>query len=120
MDDPVGIQCMNWLGADNCMWSIDFPHPESTYGHSGSVAQSVYEALGPEDAKKVLGGAVIGAVIGQAVGKDTKGTVIGAAAGAAAGTGVAMATGDFEGCINKGAAITAKLNAPATIQAMCR
>jgi predicted TIM-barrel fold metal-dependent hydrolase len=47
---------MNWLGADNCMWSIDYPHPESTYGESGSVAQSVYEALGPADAKKVLGG----------------------------------------------------------------
>lgn len=56
MDDPVGIQCMNWLGADNCMWSIDYPHPESTYGHSGDVAKSVYDALGPEDAAKVLGG----------------------------------------------------------------
>jgi predicted TIM-barrel fold metal-dependent hydrolase len=38
------------------MWSIDYPHPESTYGHSGDVAKSVYDALGPEDAAKVLGG----------------------------------------------------------------
>ena len=56
MDDPVGVQCMNWIGADNAMWSIDYPHPESTYGHSGDVAKSVYDALGPEDAAKVLGG----------------------------------------------------------------
>ena len=52
------------------------------------------------DAKKVIGGAVIGAIAGQILGKDTKGTVIGAASGAAAGTAAAAATANFEGCLN--------------------
>jgi predicted TIM-barrel fold metal-dependent hydrolase len=56
MDDPVGIEMMHWIGADNAMWSIDFPHPESCFGYAGEVARSVYDALGHDDAKKVLGG----------------------------------------------------------------
>ena len=69
------------------------------------------------DAKKVIGGAVIGAVIGQVIGKDTKGTVIGAATGAAAGAGAAAATADYDGCVNDGGRITIQLTSAATIQA---
>lgn len=69
------------------------------------------------DAKKVIGGAVIGAVIGQVVGKDTKGTVIGAATGAAAGAGAAAATANYEGCVNNGGRIVVKLTSPLTIRA---
>lgn len=56
MDDRVGIEQMHRIGADNVMWSIDYPHPESVYGEAGSVAKDVYETLGHEAAKKVLGG----------------------------------------------------------------
>ena len=56
MDDPVGIDLMHRIGADNAMWSIDYPHPESVYGESGAIAKHIYETLGHEDAKKVLGG----------------------------------------------------------------
>jgi hypothetical protein len=69
------------------------------------------------DAKKVIGGAVIGAVVGQVIGKDTKGTVIGAATGAAAGTAAAAATANYEGCVNDGARIVVKLTSPLTIKA---
>ena len=69
------------------------------------------------DAKKVIGGAVIGAVVGQVIGKDTKGTVIGAATGAAAGTAAAAATANYEGCVNDGGRIVIKLTAPLTIKA---
>jgi len=69
------------------------------------------------DAKKVVGGAVIGAVIGQVIGKDTKGTVIGAATGAAAGAGAAAATADYNGCVNNGGRITVKLTSPLTVKA---
>ena len=70
-----------------------------------------------DDAKKVVGGAVVGAIIGQILGKDTKSTVIGAATGAAAGTAVAVGTADYAGCIPSGGRIAIKLNSPATIQA---
>jgi hypothetical protein len=62
------------------------------------------------DAKKVAVGAAIGAVAGQVLGKDTKSTVIGAAAGAAAGTGAAIATANYEGCVNPGARIVVRLD----------
>ena len=69
------------------------------------------------DAKKVVGGAVLGAVIGQVIGKDTKGTVIGAATGAAAGTAAAATTANYEGCVNEGGRIVVKLTSPLTIKA---
>jgi hypothetical protein len=68
------------------------------------------------DAKKVVGGAVIGAVLGQVIGKDTKGTVIGAASGAAAGTAAAAATANYEGCVNDGGKIVITLTSPLQIK----
>ncbi|HEU4584673.1 MAG TPA: glycine zipper 2TM domain-containing protein [Gemmatimonadaceae bacterium] len=68
------------------------------------------------DAKKVVGGAVVGAILGQVIGKNTKSTVIGAATGAAAGTAVAMGTANYEGCVPSGGNIRIKLTEPATIQ----
>ncbi|HEY9426193.1 MAG TPA: glycine zipper 2TM domain-containing protein [Gemmatimonadaceae bacterium] len=68
------------------------------------------------DAKKVVGGAVVGAILGQVIGKNTKSTVIGAATGAAAGTAVAMGTANYEGCVPSGGNIQIKLNEAATIQ----
>ena len=56
MDDPVGVELMHRIGADNAMWSIDYPHPESVYGYCGEITKSIYDALGHDDAKKVLGG----------------------------------------------------------------
>jgi predicted TIM-barrel fold metal-dependent hydrolase len=56
MDDPIGIELMPHIGAETAMWSIDYPHPESLYCYAGSVAKSIYDVLGHEDAKKVLGG----------------------------------------------------------------
>lgn len=67
------------------------------------------------DAKKVLGGAVAGAVIGQILGKKSKGTIIGAAAGAAAGGAAAAATANYEGCVNAGAPLVVRLNAPVSV-----
>ena len=69
------------------------------------------------DAKKVIGGAVVGAIAGQILGKDTKSTVIGAATGAAAGTAVAMATGNYEGCIPVGGRIAIRLTESARVAA---
>ena len=69
------------------------------------------------DAKKVAVGAAIGAAAGQILGKDTKSTVIGAAAGAAAGTGAAIATANYEGCVNPGARIVVRLDNAMTVVA---
>ena len=68
------------------------------------------------DAKKVIGGAVIGAVAGQVLGKDTRSTVTGAAAGAAAGTAAAVATANKTGCINTGARIQFRVDESMTVR----
>lgn len=84
---------------------------------SSAAVDRVRASTKGNDAKKVIGGAVIGAVIGQVIGKDTKGTVIGAAAGGAAGAGAAAATANYEGCVNDGGRIVITLTSPLTIKA---
>ena len=69
-----------------------------------------------KDVQKVVGGAVVGAIAGQILGKNTKSTVIGAATGAAAGAAVAKATANRAGCVNQGASISVKLNAPVQVK----
>jgi len=78
--------------------------------------EKVRSASKTTDAKKVAGGAIIGGIIGQIIGKDTKGTVIGAAAGAAAGTVAAAKTADYDTCLQSGAAVTVRLDSPATVR----
>ncbi len=93
----------------------------ATYNVDGDVTSAavdrVRNSTKGNDAKKVIGGAVLGAVIGQVIGKDTKGTVIGAAGGAAAGTAAAAATANYEGCVNDGGKIVITLTSPLTIKA---
>lgn len=84
---------------------------------TSAAVDRVRSATRGDDAKKVIGGAVIGAVIGQVIGKDTKGTVIGAATGAAAGTAAAAATADYDGCVNQGGRIVITLTSPLTVRA---
>ena len=68
-----------------------------------------------KDVQKVAIGAAAGAIAGKILGKSTKGAVIGGAAGAAAGAGVAVATANYQGCINQGAKIVVKLDGPLTL-----
>ena len=36
------------------MWSSDYPHNEITFGYSEKSLASVVEAVGPEDAAKIV------------------------------------------------------------------
>jgi predicted TIM-barrel fold metal-dependent hydrolase len=36
-NDAVGAHSLSWWGADNCMWSNDYPHGNSTWGHSREI-----------------------------------------------------------------------------------
>jgi predicted TIM-barrel fold metal-dependent hydrolase len=46
------------LGADNLMWSNDYPHDMSTWPHSRALAQERLAGLGSDDVSAVLGGNV--------------------------------------------------------------
>ena len=109
---------------DNIVIGLE-PVSVSVRGTSYSLAADVTSAqiekvrssTKSNDAKKVIGGAVLGGIIGQATGKDTKSTVIGAAAGAAAGTAAAAATANYEGCINAGDTIRLSLTQALQVRA---
>lgn len=58
MVDPLGLDLIDRIGVDRVMWSSDYPHNESTFGYSEQSLAAVVEALGPQDAAKVVSGNV--------------------------------------------------------------
>jgi uncharacterized protein len=52
-DDHVGGELMSWWGQDNCMWSNDYPHPNSTWPNSRDVIARDLSHL-PADVRKKL------------------------------------------------------------------
>jgi hypothetical protein len=87
-----------------------------TYPVEGSIADAdvtkIRDQPASKDVQKVAIGAAAGAIAGKILGKSTKGAVIGGAAGAAAGAAAASATANYQGCINQGARISVRLDAP--------
>lgn len=53
-NDAVGGRNLEWWGEDNCMWSNDFPHPNSTWPNSRNVIQRDLGHLPPEKRRKLL------------------------------------------------------------------
>ncbi len=58
MVDPLGLRLIDQIGVDKVMWSSDYPHNESTFGYSEKSLSAVVDALGPDDAVKVVNGNV--------------------------------------------------------------
>ncbi len=58
MVDGLGLRQIDEIGIDKVMWSSDYPHNESTFGYSERSLAAVVEAVGPEDAARVVGGNV--------------------------------------------------------------
>jgi predicted TIM-barrel fold metal-dependent hydrolase len=53
-NDTVGGRNLEWWGEDNCMWSNDFPHPNSTWPNSRQVIQRDLGHLPIEKRAKLL------------------------------------------------------------------
>jgi predicted TIM-barrel fold metal-dependent hydrolase len=53
-NDSVGGRILDWWGADNCMWSSDFPHGDSTWPHSQQVLARDLAELPDEIRAKVV------------------------------------------------------------------
>jgi predicted TIM-barrel fold metal-dependent hydrolase len=54
MVDPLGLRLIDRIGVDRVMWSSDYPHNESTFGYSEKSLAAVVEAVGPENAVKIV------------------------------------------------------------------
>jgi predicted TIM-barrel fold metal-dependent hydrolase len=53
-NDRVGGRLFSWWGADNCMWSNDYPHQNSTWPRSREVIERDMADLAPGDRRKLL------------------------------------------------------------------
>ena len=58
IDDPFAAESAKKIGTDRVMWGSDFPHVRSIGLDAQSRLGAMFEALGTEDAKKVVGGTV--------------------------------------------------------------
>jgi predicted TIM-barrel fold metal-dependent hydrolase len=56
MDDPLAIQLVDRIGTGNMMWSVDYPHPEGVFGQSFEIMHAIFDRLGAEAARRVIGG----------------------------------------------------------------
>ena len=56
MVDPLGLSLIEQIGVDKVMWSSDYPHNESTFGYSEKSLAAVVEAVGPENAARIVSG----------------------------------------------------------------
>lgn len=52
-NDTVGGRQLAWWGADNCMWSNDYPHPNSTWPNSRAIIKRDLGHLPDEVRRKV-------------------------------------------------------------------
>jgi predicted TIM-barrel fold metal-dependent hydrolase len=58
MVDPLGLTLIEQIGVDKVMWSSDYPHNESTFGYSEKSLSAVVDAVGPQDAARIVSGNV--------------------------------------------------------------
>jgi predicted TIM-barrel fold metal-dependent hydrolase len=54
MVDPLGLDMIDLIGRSRVMWSTDFPHTESTFGYSERSLAAVVDAVGAEDAVRIV------------------------------------------------------------------
>ena len=53
-NDAVGGQLLSWWGQDNCMWSTDYPHPNSPWPNSRKVLEENLGHLPLETLRKLV------------------------------------------------------------------
>ena len=54
MVDPAGLELIHRIGVGRALWSSDYPHNESTFGYSEQSLAAVVDAVGPDDAVKIV------------------------------------------------------------------
>jgi predicted TIM-barrel fold metal-dependent hydrolase len=50
------LKLIDQIGVDKVMWSSDYPHNESSFGYSEKSLAAVVEAVGPDDAARIVSG----------------------------------------------------------------
>lgn len=55
MDDPLAIREASRIGAENILWSTDYPHPEGILGEEMHVLKQIYDDLGEKAGRLIAG-----------------------------------------------------------------
>ncbi len=59
MNDPLALREADVIGAENLMYSVDYPHPEGIVGSARTILAAIYDQLPVEQADLVVGGNAI-------------------------------------------------------------
>ena len=52
-DDPVGVRCLDVIGADRVMWASDYPHGDSTWSHSRETIERNFAGVATEHVRAI-------------------------------------------------------------------
>ncbi len=56
--EEVGMDLINRFGAENMLWSSDYPHTDSTWPHSRQFIEELFQGIPREATQKIVGGNV--------------------------------------------------------------
>lgn len=59
INDPIGVATREFVGAENLMWSSDYPHTDSSWPHSRDVIAKDFQGVPDEDREKMTFGNVV-------------------------------------------------------------
>ncbi len=55
IDDPLGLKTYHHIdGANNFMWSTDYPHQASTFPHSQEFIARAFQGIPDKDKRKIV------------------------------------------------------------------
>ena len=54
INDPVFVNLLDWYGADNIMWSSDYPHGQATFPHSQDYVAEHLSKVSAIDRQKIV------------------------------------------------------------------
>src|SRR3546814_14507499 len=56
IDDPLGLSLIDQIGVDRALWSLDYPHVESTFGWSRTLIKNIVDQAGEDGGRRIRGG----------------------------------------------------------------
>src|SRR3546814_1373929 len=52
IDDPLGLSLIDQIGVDRALWSLDYPHVESTFGWSRTIIKNIVDQAGEDGGRR--------------------------------------------------------------------
>jgi predicted TIM-barrel fold metal-dependent hydrolase len=59
IEDPIGVKIAEAIGADNLMWSSDYPHTDTTWPNSRQYVEETFKGVSAETKRKIVAGNAI-------------------------------------------------------------